>query len=127
MSMFNIPLMKKEQTWIGNRGKTRQIPMKVICPALSRTGTSSMRVALWELGYEAYHGWALFENPPDSILWQEAMKAKFEGKGRVYTKQDFDAILHDSEWVVRSSRLRRQIDSYEVPSRTYQAVSFQKS
>ncbi len=59
-----------------------------------------MRVALWELGYQAYHGWDLLENPPDSILWQEAMKAKFEGKGRLYTKKDFDSILFDIEWVI---------------------------
>jgi Sulfotransferase domain len=97
VALSDMSFIKMQQTWVDKRGKTRQIPMKVIYPGLSRTGTSSMRVALWELGYEAYHSWSLFENPPDSILWQEAMKAKFEGKGRLYQKADFDSILFDSE------------------------------
>lgn len=97
MTTPDLPYVKKQQTWVDKRGKTKQTSLKVICPGLSRTGTSSLRIALWDLGYEAYHGWSLFENPPDSVLWQEAMKAKFEGKGRLYTKNDFDSILFDCE------------------------------
>lgn len=98
MSLPNLPYLKQKQhTWIDKRGKEKQVPMKVFCPGLSRTGTSSMRVALWELGFEPYHGWSVFENPPDSVLWQEAMKAKFEGQGRLYTKKDFDSIFFDAE------------------------------
>ena len=97
MSLPDVPYIKQQQTWIDKRGKEKQVPMKVLCPGLSRTGTSSMRVALWELGFEAYHGWSLFENPPDSVLWQEAMKAKFEGQGRLYMKKDFDSIFFDVE------------------------------
>jgi Sulfotransferase domain len=65
--------------------------MKVICPAPGPTRTTSILVSLWDLGYKSYHGWNLFENPPDSTLWQEAMKARLEGKGRLYTKADFDS------------------------------------
>ncbi len=92
-----MPYSNQEQTWVDKRGRTRQIPMRIICPSLSRSGTSSLRIALSNLGYTAYHGWSLLENPPDCVLWQEAMKAKFDGKGQLYTKEDFDAILHESE------------------------------
>jgi Sulfotransferase domain len=92
-----MPYGNSHQTWVDKRGKTRQIPMKIISPSLSRSGTSSLRIALSDFGYTAYHGWSLLENPPDCILWQEAMKAKFDGKGRLYTKKDFDVILYDSE------------------------------
>ncbi len=92
-----MPYSNQQETWIDKRGKARQIPMRIICPSLSRSGTSSLRIALSSLGYKAYHGWSLLENPPDCVLWQEAMKAKFDGKGPLYTEKDFDAILHESE------------------------------
>ena len=94
---ITAPYMKKQQTWIDKRGLKRQVPMKVLCLGLSRTGTSSMRVALWSLGYEAYHGWSLFENPPDGTLWQEAMAAKFKGEGNVWGRKEFDSIFYDSD------------------------------
>lgn len=97
MSLPEMPDIMQQQTWIDKRGKTRQIPMRVFCPGLPGTGTSSMLAALWELGYDAYHGWSLFENPPDSVLWQEAMKAKFEGRGRLYTKKEFDSLFYNTE------------------------------
>ncbi len=97
MSLPNVPDINQQEAWIDKRGKTKQIPVKVLCPGLSGTGTSSMLIALWELGYEPYQGWSLFENPLDSVLWQEAMKAKFEGRGRLYTKKEFDSIFYDIE------------------------------
>ena len=93
----DAPCIKNQQTWMDKRGNSRKIPMRLICPSLSRSGSSSLRMALWDLGYEAYHGWSLCENPPDCILWQEAMKAKFENNGRLFAKEDFDAILFDCE------------------------------
>ncbi len=97
MSLLDVRDINPQQDWIDKRGKTKQIPIRVFCPGLSGTGTSSMLVALWELGYEPYQGWSLFVNPPDSLLWQEAMKAKFEGRGRLYTKKEFDSIFYDTE------------------------------
>ena len=49
------PFIKEQQTWIDKRGLTKKVPMKLLCFGLSRTGTSSLRVALRELGLEAYH------------------------------------------------------------------------
>ncbi|KAF7511913.1 hypothetical protein GJ744_003146 [Endocarpon pusillum] len=107
MSLPDVPFIKKQRTWIDKRGKEKQVPMRVFCPGLSRTSTSSMRVALWELGYEAYHGWSLWENPPDCVLWQEAMKAKFDGQGRLtvhrYTK--ICILVHRSATIERSATI----------------------
>ncbi|KAJ5367146.1 hypothetical protein N7541_001087 [Penicillium brevicompactum] len=60
---------------------TRVVPMRVLCLGLSRTGTNSLRTALRILGYdETYHGYeAYFENPRDSWMWLQALKAKLDG------------------------------------------------
>jgi len=52
------PFIKKQQTWIDKRGLPKKVQMKLLCFGLSRTGTSSLRVALAELGLEAYHAYA---------------------------------------------------------------------
>ena len=62
---------------------------------LSRTGTSSLREALIDLGYfDVYHFAAVLqENPRDAEIWNEGLDWK-EGKGgRKFTKEDFDAVL----------------------------------
>ncbi|MCJ1245870.1 hypothetical protein MMC30_003074 [Trapelia coarctata] len=94
------PFIKKQQTWIDKRGLTKKVPLKLLCFGLSRTGTSSLRVALWELGLEAYHAFAILENPPDGVLWQQALRAKFEGKGPSFTKADFDSLFYDCHAVI---------------------------
>lgn len=33
------------------------------------------------------------ENPRDSEMWLEAYKAKFEGKGKPYGREEFDKLL----------------------------------
>lgn len=61
---------------------------------LERTGTLSMRAALLELGYyDVYHMVScLFENPPDSDLWRDAIDAKASGTGK-FTKENWDQLL----------------------------------
>lgn len=68
--------------------------MKVLCLGVGRTGTSSLRLALRELGYkECYHMMcASAENPPDNLMWQDAFAAKFDGKGK-FGREEWDALL----------------------------------
>lgn len=93
----DCPFVADKTTWVDKRGKKREKPMRLLCFGLSRTGTASLRMALWELLYSPYHGFAVFENPPDATLSVEAMKAKYEGKGKKWTREDFDALFHDCE------------------------------
>ena len=55
---------------IDRRGSKRIVPMKVLALGLSRTGTGSLRQALFKLGYfDVYHGTSLVnENPRDCEL-----------------------------------------------------------
>jgi Sulfotransferase domain len=68
--------------------------MKILCLGLSRTGTSSLRQALIDLGiYDVYHFTSVVtENPPDAKLWVQALEWKLEGKG-TWTTEDWDALL----------------------------------
>ncbi|KAF2168335.1 hypothetical protein M409DRAFT_21769 [Zasmidium cellare ATCC 36951] len=93
----SCPFVAPKTTWIDKRGKKREVPMRLLCFGLSRTGTASLRMALWELGYNPHHGFAVFENPPDATLSNEAMKAKYEGKGKKWTKEEFDALFCDRD------------------------------
>lgn len=90
--------LSNRQTWRSKRGRTKNpnIPMRLLCLGLGRTGTISLRIALAELGYRPYHGYSLIENPPDSHLWKEALDAKFEAKGsKKWSGRDFDQIFAD--------------------------------
>ncbi|KAF2160509.1 hypothetical protein M409DRAFT_29130 [Zasmidium cellare ATCC 36951] len=82
-------------TNIDRRTCKREVPLKVIGLGPSRTGTSSLRQALLDLGYaDCYHYTALVqENPRDAEMWVEAFQAKFEGKGRPFTREDWDQLL----------------------------------
>lgn len=72
---------------------SRQVPMEVIAPGYSRTGTLSMREAFEILGYaNPYHFSSFYDNVRDCDVWRELIEAKFEGKGTV-TKQQFDGLL----------------------------------
>lgn len=55
----------------------------------------ALRQALLDLGFEdCYHMAAVFgENPRDGLMWIEAIKAKYEGEGKMYTKDDWDQLL----------------------------------
>ncbi|KAI7350717.1 hypothetical protein KC354_g12698 [Hortaea werneckii] len=83
------------QTNIDRRHCTRIVPLRVICLGFSRTGTTSLRQALVDLGFrDCYHyASVLQENPRDADLWIEALNAKFKGIGDPYTKPQWDALL----------------------------------
>jgi len=53
-----------------------------------------MRAAMKELGYlDTYHMMsASIENPPDSLLWRDALAAKYDGVG-TFTRHDWDQLL----------------------------------
>ena len=71
----------------------RAVPMEVICPGYSRTGTLSMQQALSILGYpNPYHFSSFYDNAQDCDMWLELMNAKYEGKG-FYSRDDFDKLL----------------------------------
>ena len=92
------PLVLSHQLSLDRTGSTRIVPMKVLILGLSRTGTASLRHALFELGYfDVYHGTSFVnENPKDCDLWAEALRAKFEnpdGKQKKWGREEFDQLL----------------------------------
>ena len=54
-----------------------------------------MRAALIELGFvDCYHMFSIIEeNPKDADLWVEAFEAKFQGKGKLWGREEFDQVL----------------------------------
>lgn len=84
---------------INRRGHQRTVPMKLLCFGLSRSGTSSLRQALLDLGYaDVYHFASILnENPPDAELWLEALDCK--QKGEKYGRRNWDALLGHCEAV----------------------------
>lgn len=50
----DCPFVADKTTWIDKRGKKREVPMRLLCFGHSRTGTASLRMALWELGYNPH-------------------------------------------------------------------------
>lgn len=83
---------------INRRGAKRVVPMKVLSLGLPRTGTISMREAYSILGYEnPYHYANIFANVQDADMWNEAMRAKFDGVGKPYGRAEFDQLLGENE------------------------------
>ena len=82
------------QTDIDRRKCKRTVPMRLIALGLGRTGTTSLRIALKELGYnDTYHMMsASVENPPDCLMWQDALAAKFDGRGK-FGREEWDQLL----------------------------------
>lgn len=93
----------KAVTEIDRRTCHRVVPMKVLVLGLSRTGTNckclihpsghlvksflAIRMALELLGYdETYHGY-------NAVFCLDGMRAKFEGKGKLFGKEEFDQLL----------------------------------
>ncbi|UNI16952.1 hypothetical protein JDV02_003334 [Purpureocillium takamizusanense] len=76
----------------------RAVPMRVIVCGLHRTGTSSMRLALRQLGFhDCYHMATVFENLHDHPQqWVRAYEAKYLGKGS-FDKGDWDRLLGYSQ------------------------------
>ena len=60
---------------------------------MSRTGTMSMKTALDQLGYKTLHASNVHETPGGWMYWNEAIDAKFYGKGKPYAKPEFDKLL----------------------------------
>ena len=91
-------MFKTGLTDIDRRTCDRTTPVKVIVCGLSRTGTSSIRAALKQLGYnDVYHYFSvLAENPRDSDLWIEAFKGKFQG-AKPFSRADWDRLLGHCE------------------------------
>ncbi|KAH9897114.1 P-loop containing nucleoside triphosphate hydrolase protein [Xylariomycetidae sp. FL2044] len=80
---------------------TRTVPMKVLLLGTGRTGTASMRAAMKHLGYvDTYHMMnCSIENPPDALLWMDALRAKYDGVGKPFTRADWDKLLGSSQAV----------------------------
>lgn len=71
-------------------------PMRVLCLGASRTGTSSLCEGLATMGYKTFHMNEHVKQPRRFFpLWEEAIDAKFSGKGKTFGKEDFDKILAD--------------------------------
>ena len=55
---------------------------------------TAMRQALLELGHEhVYHMTDNYKNPRDLDMWKEALDWKFHGKGKPFTRKDWDQLL----------------------------------
>ncbi|KAG8427508.1 hypothetical protein J3459_006685 [Metarhizium acridum] len=85
-----------------NRSKcVRTVPMKVLILGLGRTGTASLRAAMKQLGYvDTYHMMnCSVENPPDALLWMDALCAKYDGAGKPFARRDWDKLLGNCQAV----------------------------
>ncbi|CRG83604.1 hypothetical protein PISL3812_00958 [Talaromyces islandicus] len=87
-------------TCIDRRKCRRTVPMKVLALGVGRTGTASLRIALERLGYlRCYHMMcASVENPPDCLMWHDALAAKYDGEGK-FGREEWDQILGDCQAV----------------------------
>ncbi|EFW99340.1 NAD dependent epimerase [Grosmannia clavigera kw1407] len=54
-----------------------------------------MREAMQMLGYvDTYHMMSCsIENPPDALMWMDALTAKYDGVGKPFTRDDWDRLL----------------------------------
>ncbi|KAI9054587.1 hypothetical protein LZ554_001740 [Drepanopeziza brunnea f. sp. 'monogermtubi'] len=88
-------------TDINRRDGRRRVPMKVLILGLGRTGTASMRAAMKELGYfDTYYMMnCSIENPPDALMWMDALVAKYDGVGAPFTRADWDRLLGNCQAV----------------------------
>jgi hypothetical protein len=82
------------ETDINRRECRRVVPMKVLALGLGRTGTASLRTALQELGFrDCYHMMsASVENPPDCLMWSDALAAKYDGVG-TFGREQWDQLF----------------------------------
>ena len=58
----------------------------------------ALRIALERLGYlRCYHMMcASVENPPDCLMWHDALAAKYDGEGK-FGREEWDQILGDCQ------------------------------
>ena len=54
-----------------------------------------------QLGYvDTYHMMSCsIENPPDALMWMDALRAKYEGVGKPFTREDWDQLLGNCQAV----------------------------
>ncbi|KAF4122323.1 NAD dependent epimerase dehydratase [Geosmithia morbida] len=60
-----------------------------------------MRAAMKQLGYvDTYHMMSCsIENPPDALMWMDALRAKYDGVGKPFTREDWDQLLGNAQAV----------------------------
>ncbi|CAM1511811.1 Fc.00g093240.m01.CDS01 [Cosmosporella sp. VM-42] len=86
-------------TSAGNGMPDRIVPMRVVVCGVHRTGTLSMRSALYQLGFsDCYHMHTLINDPSRAPQWVSAFEAKFAGKG-TFERKDWDRLLGDCQSV----------------------------
>lgn len=64
----------------------------------------ALRKALVQLGYnDTYHGYAAaVEYPRDCKMWLRAMRAKYDGAGVLFVREDWDRLLGNYQVIVLS-------------------------
>lgn len=141
MATYQFHDVVKTVTRLDRRHGKRQVPMKVLALGLCRTGTdcefyfilfflhglaelkltntAALRQALRALGYnDTYHGYmAALENPRDCELWYEALRAKYDGVGKQFGREDFDQLLGNCQ--VRSAFQRDFGKKYLIWTRLF--------
>lgn len=75
------------------RTRTRTVPMQLLSMGMCRTGCASMQKALEILGYPCYHYFQNYAHPLNLPMWDEAIDAKYFGKGKPFTKTEWDQLL----------------------------------
>lgn len=68
---------------------------KVLFLGPPRTGTLSLFEAMKQLGYKPFHGTLSLENPKWFAPLDQALTAKFEGKGKKWGAEEWRAFLAD--------------------------------
>ena len=67
--------------------------VRVLVLGMSRTGTTSMLMALEKLGYKTYHMHVIIKNPSHFPIWTDALRAKDDGTTTSNSAPDFDRIF----------------------------------
>lgn len=67
-------IFTSRDTDINRRECRRIVPMRVLALGLGRTGTASV------------------ENPPDCLMWSDALAAKYDGKGQPFAREQWDQL-----------------------------------
>ncbi|KAJ6595786.1 P-loop containing nucleoside triphosphate hydrolase protein [Mycena vulgaris] len=82
----------------------RAVPMQVLALGFSRTGTSSLKIALETLGYaRTNHGFDVsLSTVAEKDMWIAAIKAKFYGEGTPFGREEWDRLLGDFQAVTDS-------------------------
>ncbi|KAK0838154.1 hypothetical protein LTS02_017829 [Friedmanniomyces endolithicus] len=87
--LSNWALMLNPDADIDRRKCRRSVPMEVLSLGLARTGTLSMQEALKILGHvNTYHYSSIFANVQDADMWNEALRAKYKGRGKPFGRRD---------------------------------------